>query len=63
MPGGIPVATVAVGKAGARNAGYLAAQMLGVGDAALTRGLEEDREGNRAKIQAQNERLQAELQR
>ena len=61
MPGGIPVATVAVGKAGARNAGYLAAQMLGFGDAALTRRLEEDREGNRAKIQAQNERLQAEL--
>ena len=28
MPGGVPVATVAVGKAGAKNAGYLAAQML-----------------------------------
>ena len=28
MPGGIPVATVAIGKAGAKNAGYLAAQML-----------------------------------
>ncbi len=29
MPGGIPVATVAIGKAGAHNAGLLAAQMLG----------------------------------
>jgi 5-(carboxyamino)imidazole ribonucleotide mutase len=29
MPGGIPVATVAIGKAGAKNAGILAAQMLG----------------------------------
>ena len=28
MPGGIPVATVAIGKAGAENAGYLAAQIL-----------------------------------
>lgn len=28
MPGGIPVATVAIGKAGAKNAGILAAQML-----------------------------------
>ncbi|NIQ38916.1 MAG: 5-(carboxyamino)imidazole ribonucleotide mutase [Proteobacteria bacterium] len=28
MPGGIPVATMAIGKAGARNAGILAAQML-----------------------------------
>ena len=61
MPGGIPVATVAVGQAGARNAGYLAAQMLAVGDAALTGALEQDRAQNRAKIQAQNERLQAQL--
>lgn len=29
MPGGVPVATVAIGKAGAKNAGILAAQMLG----------------------------------
>lgn len=29
MPGGIPVATVAIGKAGATNAGLLAAQMIG----------------------------------
>lgn len=30
MPSGVPVATVAVGKAGAKNAGILAAQILGV---------------------------------
>jgi len=30
MPGGVPVATVAVGKAGAQNAGHLAAQILSV---------------------------------
>lgn len=30
MPGGVPVAAVAVGKAGARNTGPLAAQILGV---------------------------------
>ncbi|WCK56703.1 5-(carboxyamino)imidazole ribonucleotide mutase [Aneurinibacillus sp. Ricciae_BoGa-3] len=30
MPGGIPVATVAIGKAGAINAGLLAAQILGI---------------------------------
>jgi 5-(carboxyamino)imidazole ribonucleotide mutase len=29
MPGGVPVATVAIGKAGAKNAGILAAQILG----------------------------------
>lgn len=32
MPGGIPVATVAIGKAGAINAGLLAAQIIGVFD-------------------------------
>ncbi len=32
MPAGIPVATVAIGKAGATNAGVLAAQMLALGD-------------------------------
>ncbi|SNZ15832.1 5-(carboxyamino)imidazole ribonucleotide mutase [Terribacillus aidingensis] len=32
MPGGVPVATVAIGKAGAKNAGLLAAQMLGIHD-------------------------------
>lgn len=32
MPGGVPVATVSIGKAGATNAGILAAQMLGITD-------------------------------
>jgi 5-(carboxyamino)imidazole ribonucleotide mutase len=61
MPGGIPVATVAVGKAGARNAGYLAAQMLSLADPAIAERLEADREANREKIRSQNQRLQSEL--
>lgn len=36
MPAGIPVATMAIGKAGARNAGIFAAQMLAVDDAELS---------------------------
>jgi phosphoribosylamine--glycine ligase len=35
MPPGVPVATVAVGKSGATNAGVLAAQILALGDTAL----------------------------
>ena len=35
MPGGVPVATVAIGKAGATNAGLLASQILALGDPAL----------------------------
>jgi phosphoribosylaminoimidazole carboxylase PurE protein len=41
MPSGVPVATVAVGKAGAKNAAILAAQILALSDAALTRRLDE----------------------
>lgn len=35
MPAGIPVATVAIGKPGATNAGILAAQIIGVADASI----------------------------
>ncbi|WP_146392597.1 5-(carboxyamino)imidazole ribonucleotide mutase [Allorhodopirellula solitaria] len=35
MPGGIPVATMAIGKAGAKNAGILAARMLAMSDPTL----------------------------
>lgn len=39
MPGGVPVATVAIGKAGAKNAGLLAAQILSTNDTAVERKL------------------------
>ena len=35
MPGGVPVATMAIGKAGAKNAGVLAVQIMALGDKAL----------------------------
>tara|TARA_R110002049_G_scaffold305056_2_gene501057 strand:+ start:27659 stop:28180 length:522 start_codon:yes stop_codon:yes gene_type:complete len=40
MPGGIPVATMAIGKAGAKNAGLMAARILALADPALTSRLE-----------------------
>ncbi len=61
MPGGIPVATVAVGKAGAKNAGYLAAQILSVANEDIHQRLADDREANREKVAAQNESVQASL--
>ncbi|MBS0296660.1 MAG: 5-(carboxyamino)imidazole ribonucleotide mutase [Proteobacteria bacterium] len=39
MPGGVPVATLAIGEAGAKNAGLLAAQILALSDEALARRL------------------------
>lgn len=40
MPGGVPVGTLAIGKAGAINAGLLAASILALGDAALAERLQ-----------------------
>ena len=61
MPGGIPVATVAVDEAGARNAGYLAAQIVAVGDAALAAALVAERQAGREKVHSQNASVQRDL--
>lgn len=52
MPRGVPVATVAVGEAGAANAGILAAQILATGDEELAGRLRMLREGMAAKVLA-----------
>jgi 5-(carboxyamino)imidazole ribonucleotide mutase len=44
MPPGVPVATVAVGKAGAKNAAYLAAEILSLADKSFTKKLMEIRD-------------------
>ena len=44
MPAGIPVATVAIGKPGATNAGILAAQILGLSSAPIAKKLEDHKE-------------------
>ena len=61
MPGGIPVATVAIGKAGAKNAGYLAVQILAVADDRLASALGSERERNAADILRKNDALQETL--
>jgi 5-(carboxyamino)imidazole ribonucleotide mutase len=59
MPGGIPVATMAIGKAGARNAGILAVQILALGDSALTERLMTFREAMAREVEEKDLRLQA----
>jgi phosphoribosylaminoimidazole carboxylase PurE protein len=59
MPGGIPVASVAIGKAGARNAAYLALQILAINDATIAEKLEHDRDEAAANVAAANARLQS----
>jgi 5-(carboxyamino)imidazole ribonucleotide mutase len=61
MPGGIPVATVAIGKAGAKNAGYLAAQIMAVSDQGLAAKLRAERKKNAEQILARDAAVQKEL--
>ena len=62
MPGGIPVACVAIGKAGAKNAGYLAAQIMATADPALAKRLREDRDANAEAVLKKDAALQEKLQ-
>jgi 5-(carboxyamino)imidazole ribonucleotide mutase len=50
MPGGVPVATLAIGEAGAKNAGLLAAQILALGDAGLAQRLVDWRKAQTASV-------------
>jgi 5-(carboxyamino)imidazole ribonucleotide mutase len=50
MPGGIPVATFAIGKAGAKNAGLFAAQILACADQGIRERLAKWREAQAAAI-------------
>ena len=61
MPGGIPVATVAIGKAGAKNAAYLAAQIIGVSDPDMHQKLIKERADNAASIISKDAELQESL--
>jgi len=51
MPPGVPVATVAVGQAGATNAAVLAAQILALGDPAIRARLDDYRRGLADKVE------------
>lgn len=57
MPGGVPVATVAIGKAGATNAGLLAAQILGTQDANIADRLEQKRENIKQEVLESSDEL------
>lgn len=50
MPGGIPVGTLAIGKAGAINAGLMAAQILSLADPQIAARLDDWRAANTASI-------------
>src|ERR1700747_3504142 len=59
MPAGIPVATVAIGKPGATNAGILAAQILGTGDDAMRDKLKGHKEKLARGVEEKSRKLKA----
>jgi 5-(carboxyamino)imidazole ribonucleotide mutase len=58
MPGGVPVATMAIGRAGARNAGILAVQILALNNAVLAERLNAYREKMAQEVDAKDRMLQ-----
>jgi len=58
MPGGIPVATMAIGKAGAKNAGIFAVQILALGDPLLMERLKAHREKMAREVEDKDRALQ-----
>ncbi len=60
MPGGVSVATMAIGKAGAKNAGILAVQILALNDARLTKKLDQYKKDMAKQVEAKSRKLQAE---
>ncbi|GMR17613.1 MAG: 5-(carboxyamino)imidazole ribonucleotide mutase [Gammaproteobacteria bacterium] len=61
MPGGIPVATVAIGKTGAKNAAYLAAQILSLSDNDLAQRISDDRKTMADQVMAKDAAVQGKL--
>ena len=61
MPGGTPVATMAIGETGARNAGYLAAQIIALGDKELSNRLRMQRQASAEEVLAKDAALQQQL--
>jgi phosphoribosylaminoimidazole carboxylase PurE protein len=61
MPAGIPVATVAIGKPGATNAGILAAQMISLADAALGGKLDAYKKKLAAGVEEKSRKLKSSL--
>lgn len=59
MPGGIPVATMAIGKAGAKNAGLFAIQMLALSDAGLAAKLVEYKASLAREVEEKDAALQS----
>ncbi|WP_368653093.1 5-(carboxyamino)imidazole ribonucleotide mutase [Ornithinibacillus sp. 4-3] len=57
MPGGVPTATMAIGKAGATNAGLFAAQILGAFDTGIAENLQEYRRNMQTKVEEMRDNL------
>jgi phosphoribosylamine--glycine ligase len=61
MPPGVPVATMAIGKSGAKNAGILAVQILALADAVLAERLDKYKQNLAAKVEQKAKKLESSI--
>jgi phosphoribosylamine--glycine ligase len=61
MPPGVPVATMAIGKSGARNAGILAVQILALADSVLAERLDKYKQNMAAKVEQKAKKLESSI--
>jgi len=61
MPPGVPVATMAIGKSGARNAGILAVQILALADPVLAERLDQYKQNMAAKVEQKAKKLESSI--
>ncbi len=62
MPGGVPVATMAIGAGGAHNAGLLAVQILALSDTALSEKLRQHQAEQVEQVRKKDKKIQTELE-
>jgi phosphoribosylamine--glycine ligase len=61
MPPGVPVATMAIGRSGARNAGILAVQILALADPVLAERLDQYKQNMAAKVEQKAKKLESSI--
>ena len=61
MPGGVPVACVAVGSPGAKNAAFLAARIMAISDPVIAETLRSVRAANHSSVLGKNQKLQQKI--
>lgn len=61
MPGGVPVASMAIGNAGAKNAGIFAAEILALSDGAIRQALKDFRKAQARQVESKSKKIKTDV--